>query len=149
MLAIKTILCPIDFSEASLHGLDAAVDLAILFQASMKVMYVLPVLPYTPDNPNYEFEVPEYESLLHRDSEKKLAEIIKARIPDQIKVEAVIGHGNAAKEILRTAEEDKTDLIVIATHGHSGWHHLILGSVAEKVIRHAPCPVFAVRENRK
>ncbi len=146
---LNKILCPTDFSEASLRGLEAAIDLATLFQASIKVMYVLPVLPYKPDNPNYEFEVPEYEALLHRDSEKQLDEIIKTKVPASIKCEAVIGHGSAAKEIVRTAEEDKVDLIVIATHGHSGWHHLILGSVAEKVIRHAPCPVFAVRENRK
>jgi universal stress protein A len=149
MLTIKTILCPTDFSEPSLHGLDTAVELAGLFKAELKVMYVLPLLPPSPTDPNFEFEVPEYENILHKDSEKKLDEIIKTKIPAAVKAIAVIGHGNAAKEIVRVAEEDKVDLIVIATHGHAGWHHLVMGSVAEKVIRHAPCPVYAVREHRQ
>ena len=78
----------------------------------------------------------------------KLHEIVKTRIPAEIKAEAIIGHGHAAKEIIRIAEEIKAGLIVIATQGHTGWSHLLLGSVAEKVIRHAPCPVFCVRERK-
>lgn len=149
MLTIKKILCPTDFSEASLHGLDAAVDLAVLFQADLKVVNILPVMPTSPTDPNITFEVPEFERILHKDSETKLNEILKAHVPATIKAEAVLGHGNASKEIVRMAEEDSVDLIVIATHGYSGWHHLVMGSVAEKVLRHAPCPVFAVREIRK
>jgi nucleotide-binding universal stress UspA family protein len=149
MLTIKKILCPTDFSEASLHGLDVAVDLAGLFQAELKVVYVLPVLPPSPTDPNYTYEIPEFERILHKDSETKLNEIVKAHVPATIKAESVLGHGNAAKEIVRMAEEGHIDLIVIATHGHSGWHHLVMGSVAEKVLRHAHCPVFAVRELRK
>jgi universal stress protein A len=149
MLTFKTILCPTDFSEPSLQGLDAAIELAGLFKSELKVVYVLPVLPPKPTDPNFEFEIPEYERILHKDSEIKLQEIIKARVPAGLKASTVIGHGNPAKEIVRIAEEDKIDLIVIATHGHAGWHHLVMGSVAEKVIRHAPCPVFAVREHRK
>ncbi len=148
MLTIKTILCPTDFSEPSLFGLSTAVELAELFKAGLKLVYVLPVLPTSPTDPNFEFEIPEYENILRRDSEKKLDEILKTKVPAAIKATAVVGHGNAAKEIVRIAEEDKVDLIVIATHGHAGWHRLVLGSVAEKVIRHAPCPVYAVREHR-
>ena len=149
MLTIKKILCPTDFSDASLKGLEYAVDLAAQFQAEIKVLYVLPVMPSAPNDPNISFEVPEFERLVHKDSEQKLQAIVDARIPKTIKAVAAIGHGSAAKEIVRIAEEDKSDLIVIATHGHSGWHHLVLGSVAEKVIRMAHCPVFAYREFRK
>ena len=149
MLTIKTILCPTDFSEPSLQGLNTAVELAGLFKADLKIVYVLPVLPPSPTDPNFEFEIPEYENILHTDSQKKLDEIIKTKVPASIKSTSVVGHGSPAKEIVRIAEEDKIDLIVIATHGHSGWHHLVLGSVAEKVIRHAPCPVYAVREHRR
>jgi nucleotide-binding universal stress UspA family protein len=149
MLTIKKILCPTDFSEASLKGLEYAVDLATLFQAEVKVLYVLPVLPPSPNDPNISFEVPEFERLVHKDSEQKLQAIVDAKLPKTVKAAAVIGHGSPAKEIVRVAEEEKTDLIVIATHGHSGWHHLVLGSVAEKVIRLAHCPVFAYREFRK
>jgi len=149
MPTIKSILCPTDFSEPSLQGLTTAVELADLFKADLKIVYVLPVLPPSPTDPNFEFEVPEYENILHKDSLKKLDEIIKTRVPAGVKASGVIGHGNPAKEIVRIAEEDKVDLIVIATHGHAGWHHLVMGSVAEKVIRHAPCPVYAVREHRR
>jgi len=149
MLTIKKILCPTDFSEASLHALDTAVDLAGLFQAELMVVFVLAVLPPSPTDPNYRYEVPEFERILHKDAETKLNEIVKDHVPVTIKVEAVLGHGNASKEIVRMAEEGQVGLIVIATHGHSGWHHLVMGSVAEKVLRHAHCPVFAVRELRK
>jgi len=149
MLTIKKILCPTDFSEASLKGLDYAADLAALFKAEIQVLYVMPVLPPAPTDPNISFEVPEFERLVHKDSEKKLQALVDTRLPKTVKATAVVGHGAAAKEIVRVAEEGKADLIVIATHGHSGWHHLVLGSVAEKVIRLAHCPVFAYREFRK
>jgi len=149
MLTIKKILCPTDFSDASLKGLEYAIDLATLFQAEIKVLYVLPIIPPAPNDPNVSFEVPEFERLVHKDSEQKLQAIVEAKVPKTLKAAAVIGHGSPAKEIVRVAEDEKMDLIVIATHGHSGWHHLVLGSVAEKVIRMAHCPVFAYREFRK
>ncbi|MCX6559851.1 MAG: universal stress protein [Candidatus Aminicenantes bacterium] len=149
MLSIKKILCSTDFSDASMQGISAAADLAGLFQAELVLAHVIPVLPPKPTDPNFEFEVPEYENILHKDAETKLLELIKTAVPAGLKARAVLGHGTPAKEIIRIAEEENVDLIVIATHGHSGWHHLVLGSVAEKVIRHAPCPVFAVRERRK
>jgi len=149
MLTIKKILCSTDFSEPSYQGLEYAGELASLFQAELSVVYVLPLLPHQATDPNISFTIPEYERILHKDAEQQLNEIIKKRLPKTLKVRAIIGHGSAAKEIIRLAEEEKTDLIVISTHGLSGWHHLVVGSVAEKVIRTAPCPVFAVRERRK
>jgi nucleotide-binding universal stress UspA family protein len=149
MLTIQKILCPVDFSEPSLIGLDAAVDLAGRFGAEIEVLYVLPILPPQPYDPNYTFQVPEYEGLLHKDAEDRLAAIVKDKIPAGIKATALIGHGSAGKEIVKFAEETKADIIVIASHGHGGWHNLIMGSVAEKVIRHSGCPVFIVREGRR
>jgi universal stress protein A len=149
MLTIKKILCPVDFSEPSYHGLATAVDLAVKFGAEIEVLYVLPMLPPQPTDPNYEFQVPEYEGLLHKDAETRLAAVIKEKIPAGIKAEALIGHGNAGKEIVRAAEENKSDLVVIASNGHSGWHNLVMGSVAEKVVRHAGCPVFIARDFRR
>jgi nucleotide-binding universal stress UspA family protein len=149
MLTIKKILCSTDFSEPSYKGLEYAKELAALFKAELAVVYVLPLLPYQPTDPNVSYRIPEYERMIHKDSEQQLQELIKQRFPENLNVRAIIGHGNEAKEIVRIAEEEKSDLIVIATHGVSGWHHFIVGSVAEKVIRTAPCPVFAVREHRK
>jgi nucleotide-binding universal stress UspA family protein len=146
MLSIKKILVTTDFSEPSYKGLDAAIDLAELFHAELAIVHVLAVLPPNPSDPNISFEVPEFEAIVHKDSCDKLQEIVKTRIPAGIKAEPIIGHGHAAKEIIRIAGEEKVDLIVIATQGHTGWSHLLLGSVAEKVIRHSPCPVFCVRQ---
>ena len=149
MLVIKKILCPTDFSEPSYEGLGYAIELAELFNAELSVVHVLNVLPHNPTDPNISFEVPEFERIIHKESVNKLHELVKNRVPASIKAEAVIGHGSPAKEIVRIAGEGKMDLIVIATQGNTGWHHLVMGSVAEKVVQHAPCPVFAVREKRR
>lgn len=149
MLKIKKILCPTDFSEPSLKGLEVGVDLATLFKAKLDVVYVLPILPATAKDPNLHFAIPEYERMIHKDSEQQLQAVVSQHVPKNLKVQTLIGHGNPAHEIVRLAQEEKADLIVIATHGHTGFHHLVVGSVAEKVIRLAPCPVLAVREPRK
>ena len=148
MLTFKKILCPVDFSEPSYLGLTTAADLAEKFGAEIEVLYVLPILPPQPTNPNYEFQVPEYEGLLHKDAEDRLAVLVKEKIPSGIKVVSMIGHGNAGKEIVKAAKENKSDLVVIASNGHSGWHNLVMGSVAEKVVRHSFCPVFIARDCR-
>lgn len=145
MLTIKKILCPVDFSEPSAHGLDYAVEFAKQFGSEIEVLYVLPVMPPSPTDPNLEFSVPEFEGLLHKEAKDQLDALVKEKIPAGVNFKATIGHGHAAKEIIKVAEKSKANLVVIATQGHSGWHHLLLGSVAEKVIRHAPCPVFIVR----
>ena len=149
MLKIKTILCPTDFSEPSLKGVDYAVDLAKAFRAKLVFVYVLPILPASATNPNLHYQIPEYERMIHGDSAKQLKAVISKRVPKNLTAKPVIGHGNAAHEIVRIAGDEKADLIVIATHGHTGLHHLVVGSVAEKVVRLAPCPVLAVREPRK
>ena len=149
MLKIKKILCPTDFSEPSLKGLDYAVDMAKAFRAKLVVVYVLPILPASATNPNLHYQIPEYERMIHKDSDEQLKAIISKRVPKSLKARPLIGHGNAAHEIVRLAEKEKADLVVIATHGHTGLHHLVVGSVAEKVVRLAHCPVLAVREPRK
>jgi universal stress protein A len=149
MMTIKKILCPIDFSAPSLKGLDYAVEMAILCRAQLSVVYVLPILPVSASNLNINLRIPEYERMIHKDSEQQLKAIVAKRVPKRLKVRTLIGHGNAAHEILRLAKEEKVNLIVIATHGHTGFHHLVVGSVAEKIVRLAHCPVLAVRETRK
>ena len=79
-------------------------------------------------------------------SGRELGRLIAERAPRTLNVRSVIGHGNPAKEIVRFADEEKMDLIVMSTQGHSGWHNFLIGSVAEKVVRMATCPVFAVKK---
>ena len=144
MIAIKTILCPTDFSEPSREGLKYAIELATLFSADLCLTNVVPAIPPLPTNPNFVFEIPEYERGLHADAEHKLREMIE-RIPKSLKVRTVIGHGDPGGEIVRIAEDERADLIVIATTGMTGFRHFLFGSVAEKVVRLAACPVLTVR----
>jgi len=145
MLTIRTILCPTDFSEPSYEGLKYAIELATQFGAELCVAHVVPAVPPLPTNPNFVFEIPEYERGLHADAERNLREMVEKRIPKGLKVRTVIGHGDAGRELVRIAEDERADLIVIATTGTTGFRHLLFGSVAEKVVRLAACPVLTVR----
>jgi universal stress protein A len=152
MLKVNRILCTTDLSEPSLSALDYAAEIASLFQAELRLLYVVPVLPprpAAPGDPLTSYEIPEYEPMLRKESEQRLEAIISQRVPKSVKVEPMIGNGKPAYEIVRIAEQEKADLIVISTQGHTGWHHFVVGSVAEKVIQMAPCPVLAVREPRR
>ncbi len=145
MLTIKTILCPTDFSEPSYEGLTYAIELATQFGAELCVTNVVPAVPPLPTDPNFVFEIPEYERGLHADAARKLREMIEQRIPKSLKVRTVIGHGDPGHELVRIAEDEHADLIVIATTGMTGFRRLLFGSVAEKVVRLAACPVLTVR----
>jgi nucleotide-binding universal stress UspA family protein len=145
MLPFQKILCPTDFSEPSYVGLQSAVELVSHFGAELCVVHVVPVVPPLPPDPNFAFEVPEYERALHAEAERKLSELSQQRIPSDVNTRTVIAHGDAANEIVRIAREEGAGLIVIATHGLTGWRHLVFGSVAEKVVRTAECPVLTVR----
>jgi nucleotide-binding universal stress UspA family protein len=82
-------------------------------------------------------------------AKKSLQEVINQRVPKELRARQIIVLGGAADEIIRITEEEKVDLIVIATHGQTGWRHMIFGSVAEKVVRLAPCPVLTIRAPHK
>ncbi|HWO00829.1 MAG TPA: universal stress protein [Blastocatellia bacterium] len=145
MLAIKTILCPTDFSEPSYEGLKYGIELAILFSADLSLTNIVPAVPPLPIDPTFVFPIPEYERELRADSERKLRELIEQRVPKNLKVRTVIGYGDAGNEIVRIAEDERADLIVMATTGLTGLRHILFGSVAEKVVRLAACPVLTVR----
>ncbi len=145
MLHLKKILCPLDFSEPSLEALVEASELATQFSAELLLAHVLPVLPALPPDPNFVFKVPEYERALHLDAEQNLRKLVESRLPKMTQVRTLIGHGDAGAEIVRIAKAEGVDLVVIATHGRTGWRHLAFGSVAEKVVRLASCSVLTVR----
>jgi len=145
MFPAKKLICPTDFSDAACEGLVQGKQLALHFGAEIVLVHVLPVLPILPDDPNFVLKVPEYERLLHADASRKLHQQAEELARDGVPARFVIGHGNAASEIVRIAQEESADMIVISTHGDTGWRHFAFGSVAEKVVRLAPCPVLSVR----
>jgi universal stress protein A len=149
MLPVKLILCPTDFSEPSEEGLTVARELASHFGCDLLLAHVLPVVPALPTDPNFVFNVPEYERALHADAAAKLAEMAQASAAKGVTTRTTVGHGDAGIEIVRIAQEESADLIVIATHGLTGWRHVMFGSVAEKVVRLAHCSVLSVRARRE
>lgn len=149
MLSCKKILCPSDFSGASRTALGAAADIAAQFQSEIYLVHVVPVVPPLPPDPNYVFEVPEYERALHADAERQLKALADELVAKGRIVHTVVGHGDAGTEIVRVASSEAVDLIVIATHGMTGWRHVVFGSVTEKVVRLAHRPVLIVPAPRQ
>lgn len=150
MLPFKKILWPTDFSEPSFEALKAAIELASRFSAELYAVNVVSSLPVVPgpSGPT-SFNVSLYEEELQESAENSIKEIIENKIPEGIKTHSVVIAGLVADEIVQEAEKQKVDLIVTSTHGERGWRHLIFGSVAEKVVRMAPCPVLVVHAPKK
>lgn len=150
MLPFRTIICPTDFSEPSYEALARAEEVAVHFGAELCVAHVVPQMRGIPPDPLYVFEGPEeYQRIQLEGAEQQLREVIEQRVAEGVKSRTIIKQGEAADEILRTAEEEGADLIVVATHGLTGWRHLVFGSVAEKLIRAAHCPVLTIRASRQ
>jgi nucleotide-binding universal stress UspA family protein len=153
MLPFRRILVTTDFSDTSLEALPVAVELASHFDAELLLVHVLPVDAPTPwDIPPYadfglaSSPLPEYEAQVREEVERRLAQVAAKHASGGDKLRTLVTRGEAASEVSRIAVAEKTDLIVLATHGWTGWRHLVFGSVAEKILREAPCPVLSVRK---
>lgn len=143
-MRIRHILCPTDFSDGAGEAFSTALDMARDSGAQLTLLHVLHVpistfpdsiLPVTPD--------------LVRDLEHSV-ELVLQRLCDKARAAGVAAtyqttFGATHAEICSAADKQGVDLIVIGTHGRSGFAHVLLGSVAEKVVRHAQCPVLTVR----
>jgi nucleotide-binding universal stress UspA family protein len=140
MLHIKTILHPTDFSANSEPAFRLACSLARDYGARLIVLHVAapPVVFYTPEM----FPAPVEDT---RESVRERLLLMKPRSPET-PVEHRLSEGEAPGEILRAARETKCDVIVMGTHGRTGLGRLLLGSVAEQVLRRAPCPVVTVKK---
>ena len=148
MINLKTILVPSDFSECSHAALRYGLELARRFDARLHVLHVVqdPLSqPWAAEG----FAAPAFDIVedWRKEAKAKLAAQIPAADAARVTVEATIAWPFG--EILRYAEAQKIDLIVMGTHGRGGMSHLLLGSIAEKVIRRAPCPVLTVRHPQR
>lgn len=138
----KTILSPTDFSTESLRALEYARRFAEISQGTIIVPHVIHVS--TEELYDEHGRWRSFEDLEKRGREK-LAEIRDTVLKGYPHVEVLLLVGNPFEELMRIAQERHVDLLVISTHGRSAFKHLLIGSTAEKLIRHAPCPVFVVR----
>jgi nucleotide-binding universal stress UspA family protein len=144
-LRLKKILVPMDFSPASQHAFHYALRFAEEFGAELTLLYVLEPAP-SPSFP----AIPCAPFFLETDfsrAEKNLQSFATAaRIGNIEHHRWKVRAGIPSHEIVAVAKDAGFDLIIIATHGYTGWKHFCIGSTAERVVRAAPCPVLVVRE---
>jgi nucleotide-binding universal stress UspA family protein len=136
------ILHPTDYSESSAYALRIATDLARQHQASIIILHVAETLG--PENVTFGEATSQLEPAAYR---HRLEEDLRQQVaaPPGISVEYLLAEGDVAQEIQRVAQERDCDLIVMGTHGRTGLSHLIMGSIAEKVVRLANCPVLTTK----
>lgn len=149
MLPLKKIVCPTDFSPPSLEGLQNALELVEKFDAELIIIYVIEPpgwsgLAYSPPVSN----LTDITKALKEEAVKKLNKLQSQMIPDHVRYRLLTVEGKPAEEIVKLAIEESAGLIVIATHGYSGFHRFVFGSVTERVVRTAKCPVLTVRPPR-
>ena len=139
---LEHILVPIDFSEHSLHALRVAEGLAKSAGGALTLLYVVEPLPAGAEWSPLILDI----SQIVKDCQKKLQALpAKQGIDPQLIGRILVKVGVPWSEIVKTAKDLKRDAIVIATHGYTGWKHVLMGSTAERVVRHASCPVLVVR----
>lgn len=148
MLTLKKILCPVDFSDLSLNALTYAVELAAKFQAELHLLHVFEGYDAISLNPELAMSpMPEWLPKLRQLCHEKLATLPSAELAARCNtIVRADREGSAIHEILTYAANEKINLIVLATHGRTGLKHLLMGSVAENVVRSATCPVLTIRE---
>ena len=144
-MKLNTILFATDFSEGSKNALPYAVDLARRYEAKLYFMHVVYDVARTTG-----WYVPHVSvEEIYRDLEKAARAELDKTFTEEMRgfkdVEHVVVKGIPYEEITRFAENNKVDLIVLATHGRTGIDRLLFGSTAEQVVRYAPCPVLSVR----
>jgi nucleotide-binding universal stress UspA family protein len=145
VIALHRILVPIDFSEGSHAAFETALALAMNFGASLTLFHVhhLPAAVF----PDVILPIaPELMRSIEHTVQLSLGEIAARGRAASVACDTMTAIGTIHFEICALAERIHADLIVIGTHGRTGLSHAVLGSVAEKVVRRAPCPVLTVRQ---
>jgi nucleotide-binding universal stress UspA family protein len=143
---LKSILVPIDFSEFSRRALEYALPLAEKFGAKVILIHVVEPAFY-PDNV-IPAETEKLNTIMASEGQKMLDQLGAEKIKPDIKSKKIVASGRPYNEIIHAAISLHADLIIMATHGYTGLKHMLMGSTAEQVIRHAPCPVLVVRERQ-
>jgi universal stress protein A len=149
-MAFKKILCAVDFSDNAREAMRRAADLAVVSGGSLTLFHVIhvPVVGYSDGAPMMPSPGPELARELGAEAERSLADWKKRAEEMGVKnVSTQVVAGVPWHMIVEALEADHTfDLVVIGTHGRTGLGRVLLGSVAETVVRHSPCPVLVVRQ---
>jgi nucleotide-binding universal stress UspA family protein len=145
-LKLDKILVPVDFSNCSTQALDYALAFAAPFNASLILLHVVePAVP-PDDYLAVASAMNKTNENLVRAGRERLEELAREKLRGQVSCQTLVRIGRAHSEIADTANALGADIIIMGTHGRTGFHHALLGSTAERVIRHASCPVLTVRQ---
>ncbi len=145
MLPPKLILSPLDFSDPSHVALDVAADMASRLGAELLLVHVVPAIPDLPERVSI-LKEGEYDRSLGESAAQRLLELAAKLAQKNVKARTEVGTANdVGMELVRIAAHNHADMIIIATHGMTGWRKIAFGSVAEKVVKEAGCPVLVLR----
>jgi len=142
----RKVLCPIDFSEHSLTALDVALKVV---QQNDAALYLLNVAPMPAGAAGFQPVPMDPYPYVEKDRREQLEKLAQERIPATVRYEMLVTSGDPAERVLETARGLDADLIVMGTHGRKGLGHLVLGSVAERVVRESPIPVLTVHSTAR
>ena len=142
VLTLKNILVLIDFSDTSRKALQYAVPFAKQFEAKITLLHVVD-LPMYPQEFGY---LLVDESQAFDGQKKSLADLAARTIAAELLAQTIVRRGFAWDTVVAVARETQADLIITTTHGYTGIKHVLMGSTAERIVRHAPCSVLVVRE---
>jgi nucleotide-binding universal stress UspA family protein len=146
LVEIRTILAPTDFSPHAEAAMRYACGLAERLGSTLHLLHVLPdVVPVGPDPMLAPSLPPEYYTETEAQSLEALGKALHPDWGRPTSVEVAVRWGTAVEGIVGYASERSIDLIVLATHGRTGLKHVLLGSVAERIVRESPCPVLTIR----
>jgi nucleotide-binding universal stress UspA family protein len=145
MMPPKLILAPVDFSDPSRDALEVAASMAARFDADLLLVHVTPFIADLPEGVSI-FKEGEHDSDLSETAEQRLSDLAATIARKDLLVRTELGSANdVGMELVRIAEDEHADMIIIATHGMTGWRTIPFGSVAKKVVEQAACPVLVLR----
>jgi nucleotide-binding universal stress UspA family protein len=141
MRDLGTILCPVDFSEATAFGLNAARSIALRFDCDLHLLHVLPAPRFSPELP---VDTEEIYDRWQREAGERIRELAAELRREGARVGVELRRGSPHETIVGSAQESRADLIVMPTHSRAALDRLLYGSVTERVVRTAECPVLTV-----
>jgi nucleotide-binding universal stress UspA family protein len=144
-MPFRKIVCAIDFSARSFDALDKALDMAAESEAELHLVHVVPRVQNLEEYREVGCDIAEHiEAKKLLDGYIRLRDVIDKRIPKILKTRVCIRLGDPATEIVRRAEDERADIIVLGKNEEKGWRRFIAQRVADKVMRQAECPVLAI-----
>jgi nucleotide-binding universal stress UspA family protein len=144
LATFRKILVPVDFSDCSMKGIRYAKELAREFKAKLILLHSTALQYYVASDEYARYDLPLLLEQIDEAAKQQMRDLVQQTNWNRVEVETSIQIGHAGQQICAEAGDRKADLIAISTHGRTGFEHVLLGSAAEYVVRHASCPVLVV-----